>query len=75
MSVSDEEVKRARDVVAELIATHSSKYLPLFEILDAEVKQRERRANLVCDTLSKLDLVKLRSARRTRQKNRRGRGG
>lgn len=75
MPVTDEDVRHARDVVAEIISTHDPKYAPLFEILDSEVKRRETRAELIKKTLSKTDLTKMRELRRKRQKNRSGRRG
>jgi hypothetical protein len=75
MSISDEEIRHARNVVAEIVATHDPKYAPLFEILDVELKKREFRANLISKTFSKSDLTNLRGSRRKRRKSRLGKGG
>lgn len=75
MPVSDEEVRRARNVIAEIVTTHDEKYAPLFEILDVELQRREKRAQQIRGLVSKTDLSKMRAMRRKRQKNRQGRDG
>jgi len=75
MPVSDEEVRHARDVVAEIVATHNPKYAPLFDILEVEVRKREQRSQLIRNAISRTDLAKLRELRQRRQKNWKDRGG
>ena len=75
MPVSDEEVRQARNVIAEIVATHDEKYAPLFEILDVELQRREKRAQQIRGLVSKADLTKMRAMRRKCQKNRSGKGG
>jgi len=44
MAFTDEELKRARNILAQVVLTHDRKYLPLFEVLDTEVRRREESA-------------------------------
>lgn len=68
MGVTDEQVRHARNIIAEIVATHDEKYAPLFEILDNEVKRREARAQSIKKTIALTDIGKLRAARRKRRK-------
>lgn len=74
MSVSDEDVRHARDVVAEIVATHDPKYALLFDILDVEVKKREQRAQKIRNAVSRTDLSKLRDLRQRRRRSWKDRG-
>ena len=74
MAVSDEKLKRARDVAAEIVATYDVKYAPYLDILNTEIKRREARADLIAQTLSAHDITELRARRRKRRKNLPGKG-
>ena len=74
MAVSDDNLKRARDVAAEIVATYDVKYAPYLDILNTEIKRREARADLIAQTLSARDIIELRAQRRKRRKNLQGRG-
>lgn len=74
MAVSDDILKRARDVAAEIVATCDVKYAPYLDILNTEIKRREVRADLIAQTLLAHDITKLRARRRKRRKNLQGRG-
>lgn len=67
MAVTDDQLRHARSVVAEIVATHDEKYAPLFEILDNEMKRRDARARAINQTIAKYDFEKLRAARRKRR--------
>lgn len=69
MSVSDEQLRLARRVAAEIVTTLNTKYAAYFEILDAELKRRENRQQLVRDTLQKTDVTRLRARRRKRRRS------
>ena len=68
MAVSDEDIRHARNVVAEIVATHDAKYAPLFEILDTELQKREKRASAIKRSIAMTNLEALRAARRKRNK-------
>jgi len=70
MAVSDEQLRQARQVAAEIVATHDPKYAPYFEILDTEMKRRQARYQLIHETVANTDAAKLRAQRRKRRKNR-----
>ena len=40
MAITDDQLRRARTIAAEVVATHSDRYVPLFEILDQELRRR-----------------------------------
>ena len=73
MAVSDDNLKRARDVAAEIVATHDVKYAPYLDILNTEIERREQRAELIARTLSAHDINELRAQRRKRRRNLPGR--
>ena len=63
MSVSDQSLKRARDVAAEVVVAYDDKYFPLFEILEEEVKRRESKRKSLARDLD-IDTIVRRRARR-----------
>ena len=70
MSVSDEKLEQAHAIAAEICATHSSRYAPLFEILDQELERRRSRAALINRTASRSHLSRQKKKRRALRKNR-----
>nr|WP_290915488.1 hypothetical protein [Hyphomonas sp. 34-62-18] len=70
MAVSDERLRHARDVAAEIVATHDPKYAPIFKVLDDELKKRERIAAVVQSALREAAPLRLRERRRKQQRSR-----
>lgn len=69
MAVSDETLKHARAIAAEIASTYDAKYMPIYEILDEEVKRRAASAEKVRLALSGTDLIKLRAKRQKRRRS------
>jgi len=72
MSVSDEKLEHARALAAEIVATHSPRYAPLFEILDDELERRKSRLATINQTASHARLSIQRAKRRKQRRNRPG---
>lgn len=70
MDVSDEDVRQARRILAEIVTTHDAKYAPLFEILNDEVERREALSLAIEKVIAKSDLQEVRSARLARRRKR-----
>lgn len=69
MSISDSQLRTARDIAAEIVATHSKRYAPFFEILDAEIKKRETRLAEIKKLATDKRIIKRRAQRRKRRRN------
>lgn len=69
MSITDSQLRTARDIAAEIVATHSQRYAPFFEILDAEIKKREKRLAEIKKLASENKITKRRAQRRKRRRN------
>jgi len=72
MSVSDEKLEHAHALAAEIVATHSKRYAPLFEILDIELERRRSRLATINQTASNARLSTQRAKRRKQRRNRPG---
>ena len=72
MSVSDEKLEHAHALAAEIVATHSKRYAPLFEILDNELERRRSRLATIDQTASNARLSTQRAKRRKQRRNRPG---
>jgi len=72
MSVSDEKLENAHALAAEIVATHSERYAPLFEILDIELERRKSRLATINQTASNARLSTQRAKRRKQRRNRPG---
>ena len=72
MSVSDEKLENAHALAAEIVATHSKRYAPLFEILDIELERRRSRLATINQTASNARLSTQRAKRRKQRRNRPG---
>jgi len=70
MEISDEDVRQARRILAEIVTTHDAKYASLFEILNDEVERREALSLAIDKAIAQTDLQKTRSARLARRRKR-----
>ena len=75
LTITDDQLKRARAIAAEIITAHSDRYGPLFDLLDQELQRREKRRTLVRRCLTGTQLTRLRAQRRKRRRNLTGRDG
>lgn len=69
MTVSDNLLKQAHAIAAEVVAIHSQRYIPLFEILDHELRRREECRARAVDSISQEQLMTRRAQRRKRRIN------
>lgn len=73
MSVSDEQLKHAHALAAEVVASHNAIYAPVFDVLDAELQRREQRRATIAKAASGLTTEMKRELRRKSRNNRQGR--
>lgn len=67
MSVTDDELRRAHAIVVDVIARHSHKYMPLFEVLDDELRRREALARRLKNRLYAVESGNLSVRRRKKR--------
>ena len=66
---SDEELREAHSVLAELVVQCGDRFMPFFLMLDDEIKKREAAAVRLADVRDAAGSHLRRAARRKRQKN------
>lgn len=67
VSVTDDELRRAHAIVVDVIARHSDKYMPLFEVLDDELRRREALARRLKNRLYAVESGNLSVRRRKKR--------
>ena len=64
MAVSDESLRHAQTIAAEIVALHGSTFSPILKVLNDEIRRREQEAKELGAVLGDFDFEEARLARR-----------